>query len=40
MEELELKTEKRDDIGTRAARRARREGRVPAVLYGLAKDTV
>jgi large subunit ribosomal protein L25 len=40
MEELELKTEKRDDLGTRASRRARREGKVPGVLYGLAKGTV
>jgi large subunit ribosomal protein L25 len=29
-----LKAEKRDDLGTGASRRLRRDGKIPAVIYG------
>jgi large subunit ribosomal protein L25 len=40
MEDVEIKTEPRKQTGTSAARRDRREGMIPSVLYGLGKDTV
>lgn len=38
MAEVKLKAYKREDTGKGAARRSRREGRVPAVLYGHGAD--
>lgn len=40
MSVIDLAIEARDRIGTRASRRMRRSGRVPAVLYGAGKGTV
>lgn len=40
METLVLEVEKRDGRGTGLARRSRREGRMPAILYGAGKDAV
>jgi large subunit ribosomal protein L25 len=42
MEQIALRAESRSELGTRPARRMRREGRVPAVVYGrgLAPKTV
>ncbi len=34
MQSFELKAEKRESLGTRASRRLRRDGRLPAVVYG------
>ncbi|MCP4710766.1 MAG: 50S ribosomal protein L25 [Planctomycetes bacterium] len=39
-EKLVLKAEKRSDSGTRAARKLRKEGFVPAIIYGHKKDPV
>ena len=38
MEFIKLAVERRESSGTRPARKARKSGRVPAVLYGLARD--
>ena len=38
MAELVLTAETGRDTGTRSSRRLRREGRVPAVVYGLGQD--
>lgn len=40
MEVLELNSTARERTGTRAARRARREGMIPCILYGLDKDAI
>lgn len=40
MEFLELKADKRESIGNGPARVLRREGKIPAVLYGPGKDSV
>jgi large subunit ribosomal protein L25 len=40
MKEFVLKTEPRTETGTSAARRLRRDGRVPAVVYGQGEDPV
>ena len=40
MEHTTLQATKRQETGSRAARRLRREGLVPAVLYGHGRDTV
>jgi large subunit ribosomal protein L25 len=40
METLVLEVEKRDGRGTGFARRSRREGRMPAILYGAGKDAI
>jgi large subunit ribosomal protein L25 len=34
MQSIELRAQKREQLGTRASRRLRREGRLPAVVYG------
>ena len=39
-DEIVLAAEPRAERGTRPAGRIRREGRVPAVVYGLGSDTV
>lgn len=39
MDQVSLRAEPRTDIGTRPARRLRREGRVPAVVYGRGEET-
>lgn len=39
MQNLTLNIEMRADSGSAAARRLRRDGRIPAVLYGLKRDT-
>jgi large subunit ribosomal protein L25 len=36
---MELKTEKRESFGSIVARRLRREGKIPAIVYGLGKET-
>lgn len=38
MEQFELTAELRSDLGSRAARRLRRAGKTPAILYGADKD--
>ena len=38
MEFIKLDVTRREDAGTKGARRARRGGRVPAVLYGLGRE--
>lgn len=38
MESFELNAEPREDMGKGASRRLRREGKIPAVVYGAAKD--
>lgn len=40
MESFELIAEPREDMGKGASRRLRREGKIPAVVYGSAKDAV
>ncbi len=40
MPDIILATEKRSQLGSRPAGRLRREGKVPAVVYGLGEDTV
>ncbi len=40
MNEFELQAELREDSGKGAARRLRREGMIPAVIYGAGKDAV
>lgn len=40
MQTTTLHASKRDNLGTRAVRRLRREGQVPLVLYGRRRDTV
>jgi large subunit ribosomal protein L25 len=40
MNEYELQAERREGGGKGAARRLRREGIIPAVLYGAGKDTI
>jgi large subunit ribosomal protein L25 len=40
MERVTLQAEKRQEVGSRAARRLRADGAVPAVLYGHQRDTV
>ena len=39
MPEVKIAAETRDEFGKGAARRSRREGRVPAVLYGHGTET-
>jgi large subunit ribosomal protein L25 len=39
-DQITLVAERRDERGTRPARRARRAGRLPGVVYGLGKDAV
>ena len=39
-EQLTLKAEKRESLGTSAARRIRKDGKVPAVIYGHGKNAV
>lgn len=40
MSELSIEVQSRDRVGSRAARRLRREGLIPAVVYGGDRDTV
>lgn len=40
MSELSIEVQSRDRIGSRAARRLRREGLIPAVVYGGERDTL
>jgi large subunit ribosomal protein L25 len=40
MPDITLATEKRTDLGSRPAGRLRRQGKVPAVVYGLGTDSV
>lgn len=40
MEDVELKVETRENSGTRWAKRARKKGLVPCILYGLEKDNM
>lgn len=40
MERVSLTAQPRTEVGSSAARRARRQGRVPAVMYGRGADTV
>lgn len=40
MERVKLRAEERADVGSRVARRMRRRGQVPAVLYGRDQDSV
>jgi len=40
MKEFELTADIRDELGSRASRRMRRDNRIPAVLYGAKKDTI